>query len=1238
MKTDPENDQEPERTPMEAEIDIDPNDTTKPMRLKQLELHGYKTFAGKTNFHFKGGLTAIVGPNGSGKSNISDAIQWVLGEQSFTRLRAKRSEDMIFSGSNERARLGMAQASLTLDNTDGWLAVDYGEVVITRRAYRSGENEYYLNGTRVRLKDINQLLSQSGLAKRTYTMIGQGLVDQALSLRPDERRALLEEAAGITGHQAKRDTALRQLAETRRNLERVRDILNEIEPRLRYLKTQATRAEKRFQVQADLDTQLRVWYGYRWNRSRNSLALAREEETSTGAVVKARQETLRQLDGQHTTLRERHAFLRNKLGDWHRASSTLHRQAEAMQRELAVGSERKRQLAERRDDLLAELDPMQERRQAQVEHVQVAQAALSSEQENLQQLESRIQEAQAGVDAAEATRRRHGIALADAQKLASELQTEQIGYERSLVEQEGRRQTLVAEITRLEEELQASVSRHQEFLPQVASLEAQLSQLEAEGQTLAEQRGTLVQAIDRNEAQSSEWASQLAQGQRRADRLRDQLELLQRLKDEGEGYGGGARSVLRGLGSSSSELSGIIGTVADQIDVPERLELAIETALGGRLQDIVVDRWQDAEKAIAWLKRTSGGRATFLPLDTIRPGRPISVPSGAGVIGVGADLVKADPQLGQLVDYLLGRVVVTENLAVARRVRGAGQNRPTIVTLEGDIVRPGGSVSGGSRAARRDKGVLARERSLRELPQALRQAEKEVSEQQAQLAALQQAIQDQRQSLNNLDHELADASRQQQTQTAALAKLQGQATQIAQELDWRNQRLSQAHQEQEGLSTRKLEAQTRISQLAEAIQEAQLTVTEAERELTGLDPREMVADLMEQRSAASVVAARVASEQAILSNQQRSLNQLQQEIRFKQARADGLVAEQEALAARLGNLQLQDETLGAQIDEYANRIDPAEKELSTIDTERNALAEEESQHRRHLQYEEQISNKAQLALQRATDELTHLRSEIEHDVGLVELDEPEQVDSQPPLPIRPIIERLPVIEELPERVEKDIRKLRSQYNRLGSVNPNAPEEYQEARDRHEFLTGQATDLEQAADTLEEVIQELNEVMQREFMVTFQAVAREFKEKFTTLFGGGTARLELNEPDDPMHSGIEIIARPPGKRTMALPLLSGGERSLTAAALILSILEVSPPPFCILDEVDAALDEANVNRFRAAIKEAAKDLQFIIITHNRGTIEAADTIYGISMGSDSSSQALSLHLEDLDSRRERYQPA
>jgi chromosome segregation protein len=403
--------------------------------------------------------------------------------------------------------------------------------------------------------------------------------------------------------------------------------------------------------------------------------------------------------------------------------------------------------------------------------------------------------------------------------------------------------------------------------------------------------------------------------------------------------------------------------------------------------------------------------------------------------------------------------------------------------------------------------------------------------------------------------------------------------------------------------------------------------------LAEMDSGELTTELVQRRADAGVVAARVASQQTLLHSQQRALAQLQDELRDKQTRAEALAQEHETLLARVEAMHRGDAELTGQIEQFAALIEPAEADLAALEGERAALTNDENEQRKQLQAEEQTHNRTLLALQRARDELEHLRNEIEHDVGLVELEESDALDNQQPLPLHPLVERLPVIDALPDGIETEIKRLRLQYSRLGSVNPNAPEEYAAAQERFEFLTTQSADLRTAAETLEKVVGELDEVMKREFMVTYRAVAREFKERFTTLFGGGAAQLVLTEPDDPMTSGIDIVARPPGKRVQALPLLSGGERSLTAAALILAILKVSPPPFCILDEVDAALDEANVDRFRAALREAAQETQFIVITHNRGTIEAADTIYGISMGSDSVSQALSLHLEEMEGRRE-----
>jgi chromosome segregation protein len=555
------------------------------------------------------------------------------------------------------------------------------------------------------------------------------------------------------------------------------------------------------------------------------------------------------------------------------------------------------------------------------------------------------------------------------------------------------------------------------------------------------------------------------------------------------------------------------------------------------------------------------------------------------------------------------------------------------VTLDGDIVRPGGSVSGGSPAKRQDQGVLARERSLRELPGQITAAQQRLAELRQSTEHLEDRLQRQRQELAGCDTRLAEGARLRQAASASLAKLQGQASQVARELAWRQERLAATEKAMVGLDGAMTQDRGGLERLEQQVQSARSAVAAAEAELAALDTAHLVAELMQRRSAADLVAIRVSSQQDMLGSHQRDLGQLEMEIHQKQARVAALAQEHEDLQRGLEEQRAVEAGISAQIEAYQQRIGPAEDELVALEAERSQVAREEVAQRQHSEREENLHYKSQLALQRSQDELAHLRAEIDHDVGLVELEQDELVEDQPPLPLRPLVERLPAMEDLPEGVEQEIRRLRALYSRLGSVNPNAPEEYAAAAERHEFLVAQAADLREAATSLETVIGELDEVMQKEFLTTFRAVAREFREQFTGLFGGGTARLELSEPDIPLQSGIEIIVRPPGKRAQPLPLLSGGERSLTAAALILAILKVSPPPFCILDEVDAALDEANVNRFRSALREVAEQTQFIIITHNRGTIEAADTIYGISMGSDSTSQALSLRLEDRAGQRE-----
>jgi len=1224
--------------------------------LKQLVLHGYKTFASRTEFVFDAGVTAVIGPNGSGKSNVADALRWVLGEQSYSALRGKRTEDMIFSGSEQRPRMGMAHVALVLDNSTGWLPIDFSEVEIARRAYRSGENEYYLNGNRVRLRDVTELLGSSGLSERTYSIIGQGLVDQVLAQRPEERRKLFEEAAGITVYQSKRELSNQKLAEALGNLTRARDIVNELTPRLRYLKGQARRAQEYQQLKRDLEAQLRTWYGYRWRQGLLAVTVAKDRAVDAARVVEEQTEELNVLLEQIAARRTERTALRDQLGEWHIASSELHRQAEIVQRELAVRTEQLRLWREQSEDLQRELIHLAAGLEDGAHRLQSAERELDEVKARHEANAERVAVAQHELDARERDRQAQTTRLNQAQDALLALKT-QLAERHSRLAQLGERRGELAKGDA--EQAQAA---------QAAA--AQLAEGEAQRKALAEQAQELVAVLAQVErdrqvqgqalaaAQEAERraADQLAVAQRALARLQDQQDMLARLRDEGAGLGAGPRAVIAAAhatpapqgkptatssrpgaaGDALMRLQGIVGTLGDLLEVPAELERAIEAGLGGRLQDVVVRRWEDAEAAVQFLKQHQAGRATFLPLDSLRPGRASDVPRERGVVGLASELVKFDPTIRPAVELALNHTVVVEDLPTARRLLGRAGGA-TLVTLEGEIVRPGGSVTGGSESRARDSGLLSRARTLRELPAQIQAAAAEASGHEGRVAEARKAQQQARSALDTLRARRDELTATQSRLASEQSRSQLAVERARQTQAWHEERRRALSKEAAALDAREAELNAAIADLAVKLDAQQATVDAARRQLTALAADDLIADLARLRAEAAVSAGQLHSYQARVAELNLAQRERENELNARERRLAALAAQQ-AEASQV--IEAQGGIAGTFAEEIAAlsaRIDPAEARVAQLEALQRQAEGQERNLREQLRHAQMRQSQADLALQRGHDELGHLRSEIEKDLGLVELTQvlddlegptPDDVgvDSQPPLPLGDMVTRLSLVAVLPEGLEADVRNLRGQLARLGPVNLDALTEFSEVEARYNFLTSQMTDLEQAVASLKEVIAELDRVMEREFLSTFKAIAAKFKDEFSGLFGGGAARLVLTDPESPNTTGVEIIARPPGKREQGLALLSGGERTLTAAALIFSILKTRPTPFCVLDEVDAALDEANVGRFRDALKALSRQTQFILITHNRGTIEAADTIYGISMGADHTSTTLSMKLD------------
>ncbi|MGC8945490.1 MAG: AAA family ATPase [Anaerolineae bacterium] len=1070
------------------------------MRLQRLELQGYKSFADRTEFVFPTGITAIVGPNGSGKSNIADAIRWALGEQSLRLLRGKTTEDMIFSGSGRRPRAGMAQVLLTLDNGDGWLPLDFAEVTVGRRAYRSGESEYLLNGNRVRLRDLMDLLAESGLAQRTYTVIGQGLVDMALSLQPQERRTLFEEAAGISVYRARREEAAAQLDETERNLERVRDLLSEIAPRLKRLEEQMARFQEYERVSGYLKQLQRAWYGYHWGRAQQELQRAQERARAAEEALAARQAEAETVAARLADLRGRQTELRNHLRDAYRRVADLHERMDAAQRELAALTERSRLLAIREEELQAELEPLRAQETAQAQRVRAAQAQEA-------ELRERVAAQEARVAALEAE-------LADLRRWVRE---QAAGRER------------------IEAELRA--------------LQAQRDELEA---ALAQTRAMLA-------------------------RLEAEQELLARMRDETVGLAEGTRRILQ------AGLPGVVGLVSQIVRVPPEWEPAVEAALGPHLQAVVVEDWETVRAARCLLG--ADGRAILLPLAELRA-RPHPSPSGfaatpspsgfaatpspllaegqergggAAAGGGGgvrcATVVSCEERFRPLVEALLGRVWRAEDLEAARVLAPTLPPGGRCVTREGEIVAADGTVTIG----RAEGGLLARERAWQELPDRLEAARRKQEEQEVERARVVQAIAE------------WEARRQEATRAAD-------------------------------------EAAARLSQAESPLAQARTDLALARQALE--------------------------NGRALQAREQATLERIRRDAEARRNRLAELARERKAVGKRLEALRQETSRHEEALREARARIGPAEEELNRLAAEQESAEAEERRVAARIRQAEEQWNAARLELSRAQDRLTRLQERIQEDLGLVDLEVRGPVRLQQPLPLEPLVTSLPVVEALPEGLEEEIGRLKARLRQLGPINPGAPQEYAEVHQRYRFLSEQVADLEAASARLRAVIADLDQMMERAFRETFEAVAQAFEENFTRLFNGGSARLELTDPDDLGRTGVDILARPPGKRLQSLALLSGGERALTAVALIFAILRVRPTPFCVLDEVDAMLDEANVARFRDLLTELSARTQFIVITHNRGTVEAADTVYGVSMGPDGTSQVLSLRLsEELPRRHE-----
>ncbi|MDD3410100.1 MAG: chromosome segregation protein SMC [Eubacteriales bacterium] len=1250
------------------------------MRLSKLEIYGFKSFARRTEIVFPQNVTGIVGPNGSGKSNIGDAVRWVLGEQSAKTLRGNSMQDVIFNGTERRKAMNYCEVTLTFDNADHQLAVDYAEVAITRRVYRSGESEYLMNGAGCRLRDIVDMFRDTGVGKEGYSIIGQGRIDEILSQKSEDRRAIFEEAAGISRFRARKDEAEQRLKRADENLVRIVDVLDELERQLRPLEKQAEVAREYLTLSEtlkELDLQL---YLLRYDRQKKRCATVEEAlaEITRSVEEIARQlaETTQQRDAQEQTT----AALQQALSAAHdellQKNELLHRARESVQsneNRLASGQETAERLQSEADAVGSRIRLIEATMERQGGGLDEADQLRDEAQVELERRKKAHAEAQEAAQKWEDDLSRHKSAILESMSRMQNVRTTQARQSAMHTQMEARRAELEAQLegeTAKEAELVAALDTAKENLARERTLHEQLG---GEADAFEQRTKALLDGI--LEKQKS--VQEAAQTARSIDA---RLKTLRELQDGYEGYQYPVRQAL--TWAKRSGLSGVRDVVAMLLSVPKELETAFDMALGGAMQNIVTDTEQDAKRLIDYLRQNRLGRATFLPLSTVRgrtlSGRERDVLSMPGCVGVASELCSYAPEYRPIFENLLGRTVVARDLDSGIAIMRAGGHAFRLVTLSGDVMHSGGSMTGGS-IQQKAQNLLGRERELKELEAALAEKTELAKSEQEALTRMEQergGIKEKRtdaqyalhqqeiavvrdtERLSKAQSDLDEHSASAEGMRQAIAQLSDSIAQIEEELgriqqqtDTEQGDADEMNARTEALSAGLDKARREREAAQEALTQAMLALQEAEHTCEQLrrDQKRLLGDVDECR----------AERQALLDKRERTLVDVEAaKTELEAARGAAALCEQSEAEAR------------AHVEETELKQADAQKTLKDLQNELEAgqalsARETERLHRQELalarvkadlkQLDDRLWDTYELTWAGAQDLHAEyvLGKRAEAAGEAAEPQSAEAIGAEQPEPVEAVSAEaasdeanadegeeagvpakprqwFPVDPAFDETAaDAQAQQIRDRIRQMGTVNVSSIEEYAKLRERFTEMDAQRDDLERAKADLTSLITRLLDSMRTVFTEQFAILQGYFAETFVRLFGGGRGEIALSDETDPLNCGIEIIVQPPGKKRQILSLFSGGERALTAIAILFAMLKLKPTPFCILDEIEAALDEANIGYFADYLKEFSDGTQFIVVTHRKGTMERCDTLFGVAMEEKGVSSMVSVNLTDYE---------
>lgn len=1180
------------------------------MYLKKLELQGFKSFADKTVLEFMPGITTVIGPNGSGKSNISDAIRWVLGEQSMKSLRGSKTEDVIFAGTQNRKSLGFAEVSMVMDNSDQKLPIEYNEVTITRKLYRSGESGYYINKTPCRLKDVIELFMDTGIGKDGYSIIGQGKIDEILSNKSEERRHIFEEAAGIVKYRVRKAESEKKLEQTKLNLLRINDIISEIEANIEPTKIQAEKAKEYLRLRDELKSIEIGLFIHNINDYKKRIEEVINDQDIYNTQLVRENERLSNIQELKEKLRASLDSITEQIEKMQNLGFENEKKKEQIKADININLEKINNNNANFERLEKEIIENDERLKVLEEEINQKNDKKTNLTENKDKFVKELEEKEAELKKLTDKMSEKELDMETKKKKVEDNTDEKYEISNAIstlkanVENSNSRKKVV------EEEIDVNISELDSSRMQKSEISQKFAEIEAKREKIKSDLNKIDEKRKESDAKLKEYDLKINQCESEIRMKDSRMKFLIETEKEKEGYIRSVKSILQDCEKDLLLKKGVHGVIANLISVPKEYETAIEMCLGQSMQNIVTDTEEDAKKLVEHLRKFNLGRASFLPITSVKGKKLDKIKSEKGVIGIASDLVKFDKKYEQIVLSLLGRTLIVDTMDNAIAIARKNSYGFRIVTLQGDVLNPSGAISGGS-VSTKTVNILGRSREIEELKKTIAELEKKVEKLKKDKSEYESSIEDLLEEIEGLENELKDieivyATEKQRVSSIEeavskvekrLEKLRDEKKSIEEQLKINEQTQNDLNEKISAIDEENKKLSEEIEEFSNHNKETQTIVDDLNFDITNL--KISVSSFDESEASINEIVERINND--IENLKQSTENKKEQKIKLTEEN-DKLEELNIKLNEEAENLLKEVSNSGTKVEELKN--DRITKNQKLEEAEENFTDQME----KIDGLKEQV-NKADIKKSKYEVELEQIISKMWEEYEITpndpgEYEEPKNV----------------------AEVQKQVNKIRGEMKDLGSVNIDSIEEYKKLKERYDFMNEQRLDLETTMAKLRNVITDMTTVMKKQFEDRFRVINKNFSEVFVELFGGGKAELKLTDEDNILESGIEIEVQPPGKKLQNMMLLSGGERAFTAIALLFAILKINPAPFCVLDEIEAALDDVNVYRFAEYLKKFAQESQFLVITHRKGTMEAANTVYGITMQENGISKLLSLDLK------------